>query len=146
MCVCVCVCVFSRVQLFMTPWTTAHQAPLSVGFPRARILEWVTILFSGGLPDPGIEPVSPALANRFFTTEPPGKPQWDSTQVIRAVESSQEREREASRKTGSPQAKPYPNHLLSVLPCRKRAQRLREDTALALFLEKLETSGQRAMS
>ena len=39
-CVCVCVCVYvcvqllSRVQLFATPWTVTHQAPLSIGFPR----------------------------------------------------------------------------------------------------------------
>ena len=37
-CVCVCVCarahVVSHIQLFMTPWTVAHQAPLSMGFPR----------------------------------------------------------------------------------------------------------------
>ena len=57
-----------------TPWTVAHQTPLSMGFFQARMLEWVAISSSGDLPDPGIEPVSPALAGRFFTTEPPGKP------------------------------------------------------------------------
>ena len=36
---------FSHVQLFVTPWTTAHQAPLS-GISQARILEWVSISFS----------------------------------------------------------------------------------------------------
>ena len=44
------------------------------GILQARILEWVAI--SGELPDPGIEPLSPAslaTAGRFFTTEPPGK-------------------------------------------------------------------------
>ena len=44
---------------------------------QARILEWVTIPFSRDLPDPGIElasTTSQALAGRFFTTEPPGKP------------------------------------------------------------------------
>ena len=44
---------------FATPWTIAHQAPLSMGFPgKERILEWVAISFSGDLPDPGIEPES----------------------------------------------------------------------------------------
>jgi len=38
-------------------------------------LEWVDIFFSRDLPDPGIEPASPVLASRFFTTEPPGRPQ-----------------------------------------------------------------------
>ena len=43
---------------------------------QARTLEWVAISFFRGLPDSGIEPVSPELASRFFTTEPPGKPKW----------------------------------------------------------------------
>ena len=38
----------SRVQLFVNPWTIAYQAPLSMGFFQARILEWVTISFSRG--------------------------------------------------------------------------------------------------
>ena len=41
--------------------------------PQARILEWVVISPPGNLPNPGIEPASPALAGRFFTTQPPGK-------------------------------------------------------------------------
>ena len=59
----------------MTAWTVAHQAPLSVGFPRkeARILEWVAIAFSRGLSHPGTELACPALTGRFFTTEPKGK-------------------------------------------------------------------------
>ena len=62
---------FSRVQLFVTPWTVARQAPLSMGFPRQEY--WSGLLFPppGDLPDPGIEPsslMSPALAGRFFTT------------------------------------------------------------------------------
>ena len=43
-----------------------------MGFPRT--LEWVAIPSLGDLPDPGIEPMSPALAEGFFATEPPGKP------------------------------------------------------------------------
>ena len=56
-----------------TLWTAACQAPLSVGFPRQE--HWSGLLFSalGDLLDPGIKPVSPALAGRFLTTEPPGK-------------------------------------------------------------------------
>ena len=37
--VCVCARVLSHVQLFATPWTVAHQAPLSIGFSRQEILE-----------------------------------------------------------------------------------------------------------
>ena len=41
-------CLVSHVGLFATPWTEAHQAPLSMGFSQARILGWVAIPFSGG--------------------------------------------------------------------------------------------------
>ena len=65
---------FSRVQLFVNPWTVAHQATLSMEFPRQEY--WSGLPFSppGDLPDPGIKPMSSALAGEFFTTEPPGKP------------------------------------------------------------------------
>ena len=58
----------------MTPWTVACQAPLSMAFPRQEY--WCGLPFPppGHLPDPGIEPVSPALAGRFFPTKSPGKP------------------------------------------------------------------------
>ena len=65
---------FRRVRIFSTLWTTAHQAPLSMGFSRQEY--WAATSSSRDLPDPGIEPrslVSPALAGGFFTTEPPGK-------------------------------------------------------------------------
>ena len=58
---------FSHVQLFATPWTVAHQAPLSMGILQARILEWVAVPYSRVLPNPGTEPASPALVGRFFT-------------------------------------------------------------------------------
>ena len=48
---CKCVCVLgclSRGQLFVTPWTVAHQAPLPMGILQARILEWVAVPLSGG--------------------------------------------------------------------------------------------------
>ena len=43
---------FSRVQLFATLWTVAHQAPLSMGFFQARILEWVAMPSSRGSSQP----------------------------------------------------------------------------------------------
>ena len=50
----------SRVQLFATPWTAAYQASQSMGFSRQEY--WSGLPFpSGDLPDPGIEPRSPAL-------------------------------------------------------------------------------------
>ena len=45
-CVCVCVCMLSHVWLFVNPWTSADQTPLSMEFFQARILEWVSISFS----------------------------------------------------------------------------------------------------
>ena len=58
---------------FVTPWTVAHQAPLSMGYPRQELLKWVAFPSPGDLPDPRIEPTSPALADGFFTTESPEK-------------------------------------------------------------------------
>ena len=52
--------------------TIGHQDPLSVGFPRQEYYSGFPCPSLGGLPDPGIEPLSPALVGRFFTTEPPG--------------------------------------------------------------------------
>ena len=65
---------FSHVQVFATPWTVAHQTPLSMGLPREGYWLGMPFLLSGALPDPGIEPTSPALAGGFFTTEPLGDP------------------------------------------------------------------------
>ena len=65
---------FSRVWLFATLWTIASQAPLSMGFSRQEYWSGLPCPPPGDLPDSGIEPASPALASRFFTAEPPGKP------------------------------------------------------------------------
>ena len=51
----------SHVQLFATPWTVAHQDPLSMGFPRQEYWSVLSFTFPGDLPNPGIEPRSPAL-------------------------------------------------------------------------------------
>ena len=59
---------------FATPWTVAHQAPLSMGFSRQEYWSGLPFPSPGDLPDTGIKPVSPALVCRFFTTAPPGKP------------------------------------------------------------------------
>ena len=62
----------------VTPWTVARQAPLSVEFSRPEYWGGLSSPNSGDLPNPGSEPASPlfpALARRFFTTEPPGKPE-----------------------------------------------------------------------
>ena len=53
------------------PWTVACQTPLPMGFPRQEYWNGLPFLPPGDFPDPGIEPASPALVGRFFTTEPP---------------------------------------------------------------------------
>ena len=65
-------CVVSRVWLFLTPWTVAHQIPLSMGFPRQEYWNESPFSSPGYPPDPEFEPtcpVSPSLAGGFFTTE-----------------------------------------------------------------------------
>ena len=63
----------SRVRLFATPWTVAHQAPPCMGFSRQE--DWSGLPFPspGDLPYPGIEPRSPTLQGDALPTEPPGK-------------------------------------------------------------------------
>ena len=97
---------FSRVQLCMTPWTIAHQAPLSMGFPRQECWSrlpcprqeyWSRLPCprqeywsglpcppSGDLPNPEIKPaslMSPALAGGFFTTNATWEVHWVANNV-----------------------------------------------------------------
>ena len=65
----------SRVQLFVTPGTVAHQAPPSMGFSRQEYWSGLPFPSPGDLPDPGIEPWSPTLQADASPSEPPGKPQ-----------------------------------------------------------------------
>ena len=71
-----CVCMFSHVQFFETLWTIAHQASLPMGFPRQEYWSGLPWSPPGDLPDPGTESASPAVASRFFTAEPSGKPRY----------------------------------------------------------------------
>ena len=71
-CVCVCVCVFHVLSVAQSCPTVCDPVDCSLpgfsvhGVFQARILEWVAISFSGDLPNPGIEPTSPALADGFL--------------------------------------------------------------------------------
>ena len=60
-------------QVFATPGTVAHQAPLSMGFSTQEYWSGLPFPSPGDLPNPGIKPPTPAFTNGFFTTEPPGK-------------------------------------------------------------------------
>ena len=74
-CICTSLCVgmlshYSRACLFVTLWTLAHQAPLSMGFSRQEYWSGLPFPPPGNLPDPGIQPaflMFLALAGRFFT-------------------------------------------------------------------------------
>ena len=62
---------FSHVQLFVTLWTVAHQAPLSMGFSRQEYWSELPSPPAEDLPNPGTEPkslMSPVLGGGFFTT------------------------------------------------------------------------------
>ena len=58
----------------MAPWGVAHQASLSMGFPRQEYWSGLPFPSPGDLPDLGIKPTSPALAGKFFTTKHLGSP------------------------------------------------------------------------
>ena len=78
----------SRVQLFLTLWTVAYQAPLSMGFSRQEC--WSELLFPspGHLPDSGIEPtspVSPALQADSLPAETLGKPHWKLNPCLKHI-------------------------------------------------------------
>ena len=70
----------SCVRFFAIPWIVAHQVPLSMGFSRQEYWSAFPVPTQRDLPNPGIEPMSPAspaLAGRFFTTAPLGKLKCD---------------------------------------------------------------------
>ena len=79
-CVYVCACVlnhFSHVQFFVTPWTVACQALLSMGFSRQEYWSGLLCPPPEDPPNPGIAPMSltsPALAGGSLPLAPPGKP------------------------------------------------------------------------
>ena len=63
----------SRVRLFVTPWTVTYQAPWSMGFSRQEYWSGLPFPSPGELPNPGIEPGSPALQTDALPSEPLGK-------------------------------------------------------------------------
>ena len=81
LCVCVCARTHTRAYsvaqscpLFATPWTVAHQAPLSIGFSRQEYWSGLPCPPPGDIPNPGIEPRSPTLQAESLLSETPGKP------------------------------------------------------------------------
>ena len=72
----------SHVTLFVTLWTVACQAPMSVELSKQEYWSGLPFPFPRDLPDPGIEPISPALPGGFFTTEPPGEASVFNIKII----------------------------------------------------------------
>ena len=68
-----------------TPWTVARQTPLSVGFSRQEYWSGLPCPSPGDLPNPGIEPRSPACRHNSLPTEPPGKP-WAWGKLVTLLE------------------------------------------------------------
>ena len=67
-------CALCHTQLFVTSWTAAQQAPVSMGFPRQEYWSRVATSVSNGSFSPRDRTGAPEPAGRFFTTEPPRKP------------------------------------------------------------------------
>ena len=67
-------CVLIHVVLFVTPWTVAHQAPLSIGFTQQEYWSGLPCPSPGHLPNPGIKPGSLALQADSLLSEPPEVP------------------------------------------------------------------------
>ena len=70
------VCMFSSNQLFVSPWTVACQAPLSMGFSGQEYWSGLPFPSLGDIPNPGIKSASlasPALVDGLVITVPPGK-------------------------------------------------------------------------
>ena len=71
----------SRIRLFETPWTVAHQAPPSTEFSRQEYWNGLPFPFPRNLPNPGIEPGSPALQADTLPLESPGKTNLNQTSI-----------------------------------------------------------------
>ena len=67
---------------YATPWTVAHQAPPSMGFSRQEYWSGLPFPSPGDLPNPGIEPRSPALQAEALSSEPQGSPGKDEDNLI----------------------------------------------------------------
>ena len=82
----------SHVRLFATPWTIAHQAPMSMGFSRQEYRSGLPFPSPGDLLNPGIKPGSPTLQADSLPSVPPGKPRKDISYFqIRSLEKKETR-------------------------------------------------------
>ena len=73
---------FSHVRFFVIPWTVARQPPLSMGYFRQEYWNGLPFPSPRDLPNPGIEPRSPALQEDSLLSEPTGKPVAQSSPTL----------------------------------------------------------------
>ena len=94
-------------NFFATTQTVTHQGTMSMVFPRQEYWSGLPFPSPGDLPEPGIEPASPALAGRFFTTEPPGN--------LKNI--NEENSKTQMKKTSNPSSTPGPKiNLYQLIP------------------------------
>ena len=116
-----------QVQHFCDPMDYSPPGSSVHSISQARILDWLPFPSPGDLPDPGIKPASPALTGRFFTIEPPGKPQLNlavlkfSHYSRKNKQNKQKQKKQAKQSKTIPQVKtksqyPYPNRVLFESP------------------------------
>ena len=78
-----CCCLIAKLCPLLWPWILACQAPLFVGFPLQEYWSGLPFPPLGDRPNPGMKPMFPSLAGRFFTTEPPGKPIFGAIEIAK---------------------------------------------------------------
>ena len=124
-----------------TPWTAAHQAPLSMGFPRQEYWSGLPFPSPGDLSHPGIEPMSPALAGEFFTTEPSGKPlqhllEWPKSKTLAIPNAGRDLEPQERSYIAGRNAKWYSHFQRQVANCLKSKHAF---TLLGVYPNELKT-------
>ena len=116
---------FSRVRLCATPWTAAHQAPPTLGFSRQEYWSGLPFPSPEDLPNPGIEPTSPALQADSLPAEPQGKPSGNTAAAAAAAKSLQSCPTLCNPRDGSPPGSPVPGIL---------QERILEWVAISFFI------------
>ena len=102
-----CVLSFSHVRLFVTPWTGAHQGPLSMGILQAKILEWVAMApLQGVFPTQGSHPGLPHCRHILYRLS-----HWEAPYEATAAKSLQSCPTLCDPIDGSPPGSPVPGIL-----------------------------------
>ena len=121
--VCMWCAVLSSVRLFVNPWIVARQVPLSMEFSRQEYWSRLPFPIAGDLPNPGIEAASlasPALAGRFLTTVPPGKPVTDYRGVSNPYTTPRSAPKLSCQSFLEDFASAPESHAVAAFPCRQK--------------------------